>query len=356
MHPVLIEIPSEAAAILGWAVAALGGIALLYNAARWARAPTAERKRWLAGMAWSVLFVAGGLATALLVTFTLPLYSYGVLLGISFVLGWILTLRWAARAGVPPEVSRTCLFLVIVGAIVGARLLFVLTNLDRFQGRWSEVFALRQGGLVAYGGMIGGTLAAYVYLRLKRVNFWAFADAASPSIALGLALTRVGCFLYGCDYGKPAGDLALAVRFPGASLERCSGAPAFEHHCRCLTGTAPETADCSGIVGSLTDGGALASLPVHPTQLYESAVGVALFGVLYASMRLKRFHGQTFLLLVLFYAVARYLLEMVRDDLQRGSIWIFTTSQLIGVVLVPLGLGLAVYLAKKQRIVADEAG
>jgi phosphatidylglycerol:prolipoprotein diacylglycerol transferase len=356
MHPVLVDIPRDVAVILGWVLVGLGALSVAYNGFRLSRTPAREaaaRKQRMASILWGAAFAVGGFLVTRYLTGNVPIYSYGVMLGISFVLGWILTLRWAKKAGIDPEVSRTCLFLVIVFAIVGARLLFVFTNLERFEGRWGDIFMLRQGGLVAYGGMIGGTLAAYVYLKLKKVNFWEFADYAAPSIALGLMFTRIGCFLYGCDYGKPAPGLALAVRFPGKALEKCEGAPAFEHHCQCITGIAPAGTDCTAIAGNLQDGG-LASLPVHPTQLYEAGVGLALFALLWLSLRYRRFYGQTFLLLVLFYAVARYLIEMLRDDPQRGGVWIFSTSQLIGVLLIPLGLGLLFYLAKKQRIPSEE--
>src|SRR6185436_20397016 len=85
--------------------------------------------------------------------------------------------------------------------IVGSRLLYILTNLGEFQSL-SKWFEIRSGGLVAYGGFIGGFLGSWAYLRWKKIPLLPWADLVAPVLGTGLMFTRIGCYLYGCDYGR----------------------------------------------------------------------------------------------------------------------------------------------------------
>src|SRR5262245_36095907 len=107
----------------------------------------------------------------------IPIYSYGVMLGLSLVVGWYLTLGLAERDGLPKETMANCYVVTAVSAIVGSRLLYVVTNLDEFKSFW-EVFALRRGGLVAYGGFLGGFIGSLVYLKSHRVRLLPWGDVA----------------------------------------------------------------------------------------------------------------------------------------------------------------------------------
>jgi phosphatidylglycerol:prolipoprotein diacylglycerol transferase len=142
-----------------------------------------------------------------------PLYAYGVLFGFSLIAGWAFTARNARKAGIPPRVTTWALVLTCIGGILGARVLFLMVNPDAWQGPVS-LLRLDSGGLVAYGGFLGGALlaATYVVLVGKR-SFLDMADHAAPAIFLGVGLTRLGCTLFGCDYGAPSSG-PLAMRFP----------------------------------------------------------------------------------------------------------------------------------------------
>ncbi len=240
--------------------------------------------------------------------FDLPVYSYGVMLGLSILAGWFIS-RWFAerKDGFDPALTSTLYMTTIVSAIVGARLLYVLTNLERFDS-FADLFKLNQGGLVAYGGFIGGYVGSAIYCRAHKLSILAWADAAVPSLGSGLFLTRIGCLLYGCDYGQPSSG-PLAITFP-------AGSPCYNE--QRMAGLLPEHA--------------LRSLPVHPTQLYESAVGLLLFGLtLWVWSRRKR-RGEVFIAFTMGYGVLRFLLELLRGDTQRGGLFGFSTSQIIGVV------------------------
>jgi phosphatidylglycerol:prolipoprotein diacylglycerol transferase len=232
-------------------------------------------------------------------------YSYGSMLGLSFAFGWLIVLTLAARDGISPTSTRRILTAALVGAIVGARLLFVIANPWSLHGPL-DIFRLQRGGLVAYGGILGGILSALLACRRNHVSFWVFADHAAPTLALGLVFTRIGCFLNGCCFGRIS-DSWFSVRFP-------AGSPAFLHHLRM----------------GLLDTAAPLSLPVLPVQLVASLNGMVGLLLLAWVYRRRRTAGEVLLTFVIWYGATRFLLELLRDDPQRGTILSLSTSQFVG--------------------------
>lgn len=358
MRPILLDVDAELLFKLGWVLIALAAALALYGIVRvllglsgraGGRAVISDQLQNVALAA--VLGGAGWFATRY-VGSPIPLYSYGILLGLAVVLGWVLAVGAATRAGLGINDVRIALGLGLVFALIGARALFVVMNPTLFEGRglagWLD---LKNGGLVAWGGLVAGTLAAWAFLAVRRASLALLADSVAAPLAFGIALAQVGNFLFGSDYGRPAGDFALAVRFPGSSVDHCMGSPAFKHHCACLTGRAPEFLDCAPITGSpldlSTSGGTFASLPVHPTQLYDAAIALVLVGVLLWSQRRRLFAGQTFLVFVLMYGVARYLLELLNHDPSAGRVGDFTTNQVVSVIAVPGALVVFAVLVRR---------
>jgi phosphatidylglycerol---prolipoprotein diacylglyceryl transferase len=241
-----------------------------------------------------------------------PLYSYGVMLALSLIVGWYLTLGLAERDRLPVGVMANCYVVTAIAAVAGSRILYVLTNLDEFDSVLA-VLEFRSGGLVAYGGFLGGFAGSWAYLAYKKVPLLPWADVAVPSLASGLAITRIGCYLYGCDFGKPLAEgsptwlqkLGSFPHWPPGTVEAGrDGSPAWVQH----------------VHDRGLDIGAATSLPVHPTQLYESLVGLALLAFLLRARSTQRFRGQIFLWFTFLYGAARFSLELVRDDAERGSI------------------------------------
>lgn len=239
----------------------------------------------------------------------LPIYSYGAMLCASIVVGWFLTLRLGERAGLARELCANCYFVTAIAALIGSRVLYVLTNLHEFHGVL-DMLAVRRGGLVAYGGFLGGFVGSVWYLRKRGLPLLPWADVAVPSLASGLMLTRIGCYLFGCDFGKPLAASAPAwlkrlgtfPRWPHDLLDG-DGSPAWLQHVseRGLAVTSPT------------------SLPVHPTELYESLVGAALLALTLYLTKHRRFRGEVFLAFTFGYGLCRFLLEIVRDDTERGT-------------------------------------
>lgn len=269
---------------------------------------------------------------------SLPVFSYGVMLGTSMIVAWYVIMRLGTtREALSKELMANCFLLTAVVAIAGARLLYVLTNLGEFADPISW-FSLQTGGLVAYGGFLGGLLGSAVYLRMKGQSLLAWADVVAPTLGLGLGFTRIGCYLYGCDFGaRLSGDapgwLARAGTFPHwpPGLEEGHGSPAWAHHVA-EYGLSPL---------------AEVSMPVHPTQLYESVFGFAVFAAAMLLWRRRTFRGQVILGVTMLYGVWRFFIEYVRDDPERGFYFGFSTSQIISMLLVPFAAFMYLELRKR---------
>ncbi|WP_437647953.1 prolipoprotein diacylglyceryl transferase [Sorangium sp. So ce362] len=325
MHPILFRVPLPVWTVpLLWVfliaagIAFAGAIGLLVGKNRPGAAAAG-----IAGVALAVL--ASQFKEQTYTLGPIPIYSYGVMLGLSLVVGWYLTLGLAERDGLPKETMANCYVVTALAAVLGSRALYILTNLDEFDS-FGAMFDIRRGGLVAYGGFLGGFLGSYLFLRSHRLPLLPWADVAVPSLASGLMITRIGCYLFGCDFGRPLGETAPAWlkklgTFPhwaDGTLEHGSGSPAWVQHVK-ERGLDPTSE---------------ASLAVHPTQIYESLVGAGLLALLLLARRRQKFRGEIFLLFTFSYGVCRYLLELLRDDAERGSI----PPTLPEHVLLPAGL------------------
>ena len=281
--------------------------------------------------------------------YSVPFPSYFVLLLTGFLFATIIGVVWAKRVGQDPDVVVDLGLAMLLAGVAGGRILHVLADghlmdyvhmctdpskvewqitrsecLSNGNGVWNAVrgvckpkeancFAWAQfytGGLAYYGGFIGASIAAWFLLKADKFPFWKAADMAGMVIPLGLGFGRMGCLMAGCCFGKPA-DGGFALSFPGHS-------PASEAHWK----------------AKLLKGPGEASLPVHPTQIYESAASLAISAllILYLHGR-KRYDGQVFLSFVVLYAAVRFALEFFRDD-ERGALLGISTSQLIGVALI----------------------
>ena len=144
-----------------------------------------------------------------------PVHSYGVMMALAFVFGLWTATRARRREKISGETIADVTLWIMIGGILGARTVYVATYWnDEFAGQpISEIFMIRHGGLVFYGGLIGAIIAGAIYLRWKKLPLWKIADVLAPSIALGSVFGRIGCLLNGCCYGR-ACDLPWAISFP----------------------------------------------------------------------------------------------------------------------------------------------
>jgi phosphatidylglycerol:prolipoprotein diacylglycerol transferase len=351
MHPILFRIPLPKMPLkLWWALAAVAAIAAIY-----AILGIRKNDRATAGTA-VVVGVGAGIAgyvyrATKFEAPNLPIYSYGVMLGLSLVVGWYLTLMLAERDRLPKETMANCYVITAISAIFGSRVLFFVTNPQDFK-QFSDFFALRSGGLVAYGGFLGGYIGSWLYLRAHRIRLMPWADVAVPSLASGLLITRIGCYLFGCDFGRRLSDTAPAAlkklgtfpKWPEGTLDSASsgpgGSPAFLRHLDVLGKHTP-AADELNKLGH--------SFPVHPTQIYESLVGLALLVLLLWQRKHQRFRGQIFFLFAFAYGYLRFLIETLRDDAERGEFgpmvsehWLISICLLFMSVAFVFGISLGI--------------
>ncbi|MBX3745460.1 MAG: prolipoprotein diacylglyceryl transferase [Verrucomicrobiae bacterium] len=233
----------------------------------------------------------------------LTLTWYGICVATGFWVGAWTSARRAPRAGVAAEAIWDVLWVLIVAGIVGARALYVVTYWDRsFRGEpWTEIFMVHHGGLVFHGGFVAAMLAGFAWCRWRRQPGWTMADILAPGVALGHAIGRIGCLLNGCCFGR-ACELPWAIRY-GA-----------DHETR--------------------------GIPVHPTQVYEAGLSLAVAGGLAWLFGRRRFEGQVFAVYLMAYGVIRSVVEWFRGDYPASALYFerVTPAHWISAGLVAVGV------------------
>lgn len=242
---------------------------------------------------------------------SLEIRWYGILFATGFLAGFWTACRRAWHDHMSGEAIADLIPWVLLSALAGARLLYVIEYHEEFVGAsfW-DVINIRRGGLVYHGGMVAAILTTVGYLRWKKRPLWRTADVLAPSIALGHAFGRIGCFLNGCCYGLPT-TLPWGVHFP-------------EGHPSCPAA-------------------------VHPTQLYEAGVNFLLYAALAWHFRYRRrFAGETFALYLVAYGLLRFVLEFLRGDYGEHRLLGLTPGQPVSLVVLAAGLALWFGLARRR--------
>jgi phosphatidylglycerol:prolipoprotein diacylglycerol transferase len=138
---------------------------------------------------------------------------YGLLIATAVLMGLSLAMRLGRRRGIDPGLIADLLPLLVLGAVVGARLYYVLLEWRQYQGRWGEMFAVWNGGIAIHGALIGGTLTLVLFCRWRRQAFWPLLDVLVPAVALGQAIGRWGNFFNSEAFGLPT-DLPWKLTIP----------------------------------------------------------------------------------------------------------------------------------------------
>ena len=242
-----------------------------------------------------------------------PVNAYGFFIVLGLLAAATLASLRARSRGLRPEWIWDLSLIGLVTGVLGGRLGYVLFERPDLLSNPREAIAIWHGGLVFYVGLLVGAACVIRYIRWRGMSLGVVLDLLAPSVPLGHALSRVGCFLAGCCYGAP---VSWGVTFP-----------------------------------SLHDG-----VPRHPTQLYEAAACLALFGLSWGLRnRPQRYDGQQLVVYLAGYAVVRFLLEFLRADDRGGSPFLGLSPSQAVALLGLAALGLAHLVARSRPASAPVA-
>lgn len=243
----------------------------------------------------------------------LTIHTYGLLVAVGALVGLFVTVRGSDASGMSRQQVMDMIFMIILCAIVGSRLAFVLMNYTYFIERPLAVFKLWEGGLVFSGGLVLVILFVGWYILRHRLPLWSIGDLFAPAVAISQGIGRLGCLMAGCCYGKPS-DMPWSVVF---------------NHPQSL---------------------APLHVPLHPTQIYASLSGFLIFFVLILIRQKKKFEGQVFLWFVILHSTSRLIIERFRGD-DRGMIsgTGLSVTQVVTLVLLVAAVVFLVILSSKQE-------
>jgi phosphatidylglycerol:prolipoprotein diacylglycerol transferase len=256
-----------------------------------------------------------------------PVYTYGLLLAAAYLLGLQFALVRARSRGLDPNKVMDLGIWIIVSALVGAKLMLVVVERDKFGWSVAELTNLFGSAGVFYGGLIAAVAVAFWYLWRHKMPIWTVTDVFAPGIALGHAIGRMGCLFAGCCFGKPT-TMPWGITF-----------------------TNPFAAQNVGTT---------LGVPLHPTQLYEAGAELLILGLLlFTEKKGRPYPGRTFWTYMLLYGVSRFIIEIYRGDV-RGTIDVLwgplSTSQFVSVIIVPVSIVMLALLARRSGPVpADTA-
>ena len=249
-----------------------------------------------------------------------PITSFGVFMFLTFMVGGMVLRPEVERVGLEPEKAWDFIVMGVLGGILGAKAYYVLLNYDSLiTDPIGSIFS--RGGMVWYGGFLGGLIAVSWEVKRSGLRWAQMADLIAPVLAIGYAVGRMGCFFVGDDYGRPT-DGWFGVKFPqGAPPTRVS---VMENHFGIEID--PYFVERFGEV-----------IPVHPTQLYEVAMSLMIFGFLWRIRKHNYAEGWIWWIWFVLAGAERFLVEFVRlkDDRFLG---IFTVAQLISLFLIVIGI------------------
>ncbi len=214
---------------------------------------------------------------------------YGLMYVIAILVGSFLIKREVRRKGIKLTEDDVMNFVLwsALGGIIGARIYYVAFNWDYYSANLREVPAVWHGGLAIHGGLIGGILIAYLYLKRRGISFWRMADSVAPALVLGQAFGRFGNFMNGDAHGRPTA-MPWGIVFPPESIA----------------------------------GREFPNIPLHPTMLYEMTINISIFLILWFGLRNREHkNGFIFVAYLMLYSLGRFVVESFRaDSLMMGPI------------------------------------
>lgn len=233
----------------------------------------------------------------------LTIYGYGLMIAIGAISAYLMTEYRAKRKGMQYELIFSLFWWCLIGGLLGAKLLYMITQIKSYIDNPRLILDITEG-FVVYGGIIGGILSGYLFIRNHKLNFFEYFDLVMPSIALAQGFGRMGCIFAGCCYGIET-DSTFGIVF-------------HESH------YAPN------------------DIRLIPTQPLSSALNFLNFLVLVLLSKKLKATGQVGGFYLIFYSIGRFVLEFLRGDLERGNIGVLSTSQFISIILFLVGVAIVI--------------
>jgi phosphatidylglycerol:prolipoprotein diacylglycerol transferase len=245
-----------------------------------------------------------------------PVHSYGVMFAVAFLIATYIAARRAEKEGIPSQTIFSLGLLLMVSAIVGARVFHILqhTRSYGFLTNIAEIWESGLSGLAFYGGFILALVVGSVYIRWGGLSVAGVMDILAPSLMLGTGIGRVGCFLAGCCFGKPT-SLPWGVTFPESSMVTLE-------------------------LGRMEK--------IHPTQLYSFVSLLVIFFILLVLRKHMKIKGMLFLVSILMYSVHRFFIDLLRyytPDERMGSL---ATSQVMSIIAAIVSIAIMIFLNTRQ--------
>ncbi len=237
----------------------------------------------------------------------LTIHVYGLLVAVGFLSALLISERRAKKRGMDTEILYGIFWCAIFGGAVGSKLLYYTVSIPDILKNPSILWNF-QNGWVVYGGILGGVFASLAYCKYKRVDFFQYLDLVLPAVAFAQGCGRIGCFFAGCCYGRET-DSVLSIQYWQSSY-------------------APN------------------GIKLVPTQIYSSIGDFALAFLLMAYAKREPNKGKVAACYCVFYSMGRFVIEMFRND-YRGALGALSTSQMISILILILGIGMFVAADKR---------
>lgn len=227
----------------------------------------------------------------------LTIHGYGLMIALGVLAAIAVGMFRAKRSGLNSEMVLDITLICVFFGFIGAKILFLIVEFPDFlQNPW-QIFS--GDGFIVYGGIISGVLAAIVYSKKKKCDFYSYLDLLMPSVSLAQGFGRIGCFLAGCCYGRPTTGW-FGITFPKGSI-------------------------------------APAGIPLMPTQLISAGGDLLLAALLIIYSKHAKYKGNVGAAYLVLYGIGRYCIEFLRND-ERGGVGFLSTSQFISLFIVIGGL------------------
>lgn len=266
----------------------------------------------------------------------LTVYSFGLMMGIAFIVGNYFLSKETARKNLDPKIATEITLISIIAGIVGSKLLYLIENWSIFiKDPIGQAFTA--GGLTFYGGLILTIVALVVYLKFQKIPFLVIADVTSPALALAYGIGRIGCHLAG------DGDYGIPTSLPwGVNYEHGTVPPSIMF-------SDPDVMKYYPDIVKQFPNGVPDNTLMHPTPVYEFLAAIIIFFILMRLLRKNYPDGKVFMVYLLFTGISRFMVEFIR--LNPRLLFNLSEAQLISIVLMAAGIAGIIYYSGKKEFV-----